>query len=84
MAITIGVLKMRTTFSVLRSKGFKIVAAATATSLAVIQPAHADIAAAIEAAETAGISQVTLAIGAVVAICALVMGLNIVMGLLKK
>jgi hypothetical protein len=75
---------MKNIFAVLRSKGFKVVAAATATSLAVIQPAYADIEAEIAAAQSAGISQVTLAIGAVVAICALVMGLNIIIGLIKK
>lgn len=74
---------MKNTFSVLRSKGVKV-ASAVAASVAVVSPAHADIEAAITAAQTAGISQVTLAIGAVVAICALVMGLNIIVGLMKK
>ena len=74
---------MKNTFTLLRSQSVKV-GSAIAASLAVVSTAHADVAADIAAAETAGISQVTLAIGAVVAICALVMGLNIVIGLLKK
>jgi hypothetical protein len=74
---------LKNTFTVLRSKGVKL-ASAVAASVAVVAPAHADIEDAITAAQSAGISQVTLAIGAVVAICALVMGLNIIVGLLKK
>jgi hypothetical protein len=74
---------MKNTFTLLRSKAVKI-GSAVAASFAVVSAAHADIAADIAAAESAGTSQVTLAVGAVVAICALVMGLNIVIGLLKK
>ena len=74
---------MKNLFSTMRSKVAKV-AASLAAAVAVAAPAHADIETAITAAQAAGISQVTLAIGAVVAICALVMGLNIVIGLLKK
>jgi hypothetical protein len=82
MAFNLGALQMKNAFSVLRSRAVKFGTAATV--LASAGAANADTAAAIAAAESAGISQVTLAIGAVVAICALVMGLNIVIGLLKR
>lgn len=46
--------------------------------------AFADIAADIGAAQTAGVSNVTLAVGAVVAIAAVALGISIIRGLLSR
>ena len=53
------------------------------SSLAAV-PAFADISADIGAAETAGVSNVTLAVGAVIAIAAVVLGVGIIRGLLSR
>ena len=74
---------MKTTFSVLRSKGFALKTAVLAGSFAAF-PALADISADIGAAETAGVSNVTLAVGAVIAIAAVVLGVGIIRGLLSR
>ncbi|WP_331346818.1 hypothetical protein [Cellvibrio sp. UBA7661] len=74
---------MKTVFAVLRSKGVKVAAAGSALMVATTA-AHADMATEIAAAQTAGEGNVTLAIAAVIGICALVMGLNVVISLLKK
>lgn len=73
---------MKTTFSVLRSKGFKL----SAITAAVVSSAgaHADIEASIAAAQASGISNVTLAVGAVIAVAAIVLGVSIVLSLMKR
>jgi hypothetical protein len=74
---------MKNTFTVLRSKGVKFGAAVVAAS-ATASPAFADIAADINAAQTSGVSNVTLAVGAVIAIAAVALGVSIIRGLLSR
>lgn len=77
---------MKTAFSVLRSKGVKMKAAVSTGVLAfaVNNPVFADMAADINAAKTDGISNVTLAAGAVIAIAAIVLGIGIIRNLLAR
>jgi hypothetical protein len=74
---------MKNTFTVLRSKGIKVVSAVAAASV-FATPAFADIAADIGAAQTAGVSNVALAVGAVIAIAAVALGVSIIRGLLSR
>lgn len=74
---------MKNTFSVLRSKGVKVSAAASAL-LVTATPVLADVAADIAAAKTEGVSNVTLAVGAVIAIAAVALGVSIIRGLLSR
>jgi hypothetical protein len=74
---------MKNAFVLLRSKGVKVVAAVSASMVAA-SSAHADIAADIAAAQTSGISNVTLAVGAVIAVAAIVLGVGIVLSLMKR
>jgi hypothetical protein len=70
---------MKTVFSVLRSKGLKMKAAVSANN-----PAFADMAADINAAKADGVSNVTLAAGAVIAIAAIVLGIGVIRNLLAR
>ena len=74
---------MKTTFAVLRSKVVQVVAAVSASAVAVA-PAYADTAAAITAAQTEGISNVTLAVGAVIAAAAVMFCIGYVRNLIGK
>ncbi|HSX51506.1 MAG TPA: hypothetical protein VLF09_11140 [Cellvibrio sp.] len=74
---------MKNVFAIARSKGVKVAALGSALMLGATA-AHADIAAEIAAAQTSGETNVSLAIAAVIGICALVMGLGVVISLLKK
>lgn len=74
---------MKNVFTVLRSKGAKISAAVAAGSL-MASPSFADVAADITAAQTEGVSNVTLAVGAVIAIAAVALGVSIIRGLLSR
>lgn len=73
---------MKNTFTVMRSKGFKVasaVAAMMATSTALAIPTQA-----IQDAQADGVSAVTLVVGGLVSIVAIVVGVNIVISMLKK
>lgn len=75
---------MKTFFALARSRGVKVVTAATASTLAIVQPVFADTAAAIEAAQTEGISNVTLAVGAVIAAASVMFCIGYVRNLIGK
>lgn len=74
---------MKTTFAVLRSKGVKF-GAAVAGSVALVSPAFADVAADIASAQTEGVSNVTLAVGAVISIAAICLGISIIRSILTR
>lgn len=74
---------MKNVFAVLRSKGFKVASVFSALAVA-STAAHADIAASIGTAQAEAETNVGLAIVAVIAIAALVMGLGIITGLIKR
>lgn len=65
-------------------KSFRSKAALVGVTTLATMPAFADIAADIAAAESAGVSNVTLAAGAVIAIAAVVLGIGIIKGLLSR
>lgn len=74
---------MKNVYSVLRSQGLPMKAALVAAST-VASSAFADVSADIAAAEAAGVSNVTLAVGAVIAIAAIVLGVSIIRSLLSR
>lgn len=73
---------MKNYFVLLKTRTGKT--AAAVASVIAAASAHADIAADIAAAETSGISNVTAAAGAVIAVAAIVLGIGIVLSLLKR
>jgi hypothetical protein len=73
---------VKTTFSVLRSKGVKVAAAASALVLS--STSFAIDTAAITAAQSDGVDAVTLTVAGLIGIVAIVVGVNIVMSMLKK
>lgn len=70
-------------FKNVKTKSLALLSVASAVMVAAV-PASADIAADIAAAQTAGTTNVGLAITAVVAISALVMGLGLILSLLRR
>lgn len=70
-------------FKNVKTKTVALLSVASAVMVAAV-PASADIAADISAAQTAGTTNVGLAITAVVAISALVMGLGLILSLLRR
>ncbi len=73
---------MKNQFSVLRSKGVKL-----ATAVAALSASAATFAidtTAISAAQADGVSAVTLVVGGLIGIVAIVVGVNIVINMLKK
>lgn len=70
-------------FKNVKTKTVALLSVASAVMVAAV-PASADIAADISAAQAAGTTNVGLAITAVVAISALVMGLGLILSLLRR
>ncbi len=76
---------MKNRFSVLRSKGAKVVAGVAAlTASAVASAQTSAVGTAITAAQTEGESNVTLVVGGLIAIVAIGVGVNMVISMLRK
>lgn len=76
---------MKTSFSILRSRGVKIAVAFAATALApAVFADAAAVQAAVTAAQTAGEASVELTTTGMIQIVALVVGVGLIIGLLKR